>query len=109
MFDQGQRLAVFDWLKRRFAGAGGGDVAVNFAPRAQQIRSLARKAVANRGHAAIRSEHVILRLLAGCMREARRLLEALDVDAVTIRIDVRRELDPNLDLHDAGGEPGDQG
>jgi ATP-dependent Clp protease ATP-binding subunit ClpC len=82
---------------------------IPFTPRVKKVLALAQKEAKQLNHNYVGTEHILLGLLREGEGAAARILKALDVDIERCRNEILKELDPNFQPSEGGGEEAEPG
>jgi ATP-dependent Clp protease ATP-binding subunit ClpC len=80
---------------------------IPFTPRSKKVLQLAMAEAQALNHSYVGTEHVLLGLLHEGEGVASQVLKNMEIDLETARVEVMRELDPDLDLEDGPPEVGE--
>jgi len=78
---------------------------IPYTPRVKKVLSLAAREAKQLSHTYVGTEHILLGLLKEGDGVAARVLKNLDVDIEQTRQEILKELDPNFNASEGGGEP----
>jgi ATP-dependent Clp protease ATP-binding subunit ClpC len=78
---------------------------IPYTPRVKKVLSLAAREAKQLSHTYVGTEHILLGLLKEGDGVAARVLKNLDVDIEQTRQEILKELDPNFNAAEGGGEP----